>query len=147
MPYEDELTFEQHPNWTKVLSNGKVINDYIYDIGIVILKTAIDWDKYGIDANTNQLLINTICLPKPENIPFDVNFPNLWRNATFFSFGQISDQRVPDVLQRGDVLVQYDGHPAYARYFVNKVDMNETRGCTVIYLCYQSLLVLTMHSI
>ena len=113
-----------------------MIHNFSYDIGIFILKTPIDWDRYGSDPNSEKLLINTICLPKAETITFDAHFPNQWRNATVFGFGRLLNNVSPDVLQRGDLEVRYDD-PLDSKLFRSKVTANETRTCKVIYSHFQ----------
>ena len=112
-----------YPNGTKVL-------DYGYDLAIIDLHTPIDWDRYGRKEVSEHLLINTICLPKLETIPFD-DFPKKFKDATIFGFGWIAKDRLTDVLQRGNLKVKYDDL-VNPKIFVSGTHRREARACPVM---------------
>ena len=74
--------FYQHPNYIPEKTDSKqVIKEAFYnrkqfDIAIIVLKTAIDWEKYGKKEGVHEFMLNTICLPKFE-VFLPVNFGGL----------------------------------------------------------------------
>ena len=57
-------------------------------------------------------MINTICLPTPENFR-DPKFAHRYvkyEKATSFGWGRVEGDKYPDVLQRGDFWVKYTPH-------------------------------------
>ena len=110
--FTSDLKFYLHPKYMKGQDeNGANIYDRDYDIAIIKLNKPIDWDLLGKSKDSDQLLINTICLPKLENFTYD-NFgqvyPNPYREAKIYGWGHFQNFRNPDVLQRGDFLIRYD---------------------------------------
>ena len=105
---------------------------------MVVLNTPINWEVWGRTSGSDLLLINTICLPLPEDESVPGYFDNPYKNATIFSWGKIWEHTYPHILQRGDVEVKYD-EPRARNFFQFKALTNETRGCVVSCIAYDLL--------
>ena len=107
----NDIVFHQHPRYAKHF-------DQSFDIGIITLNTPIDWDEHGQKEGEENLIITTICLPKPDNDPNLRDNP--FKNATYFGWGRIRGLQFPRILQRADVFVKYsDTHSLLTTHLTN----------------------------
>ena len=130
--HTEDFVFYQHPNYTRKTSDSnrnstEYLNWKQFDIAIIVLKTAIDWEKYGKEKGVKEFMLNTICLPKSEVIHFNIYYP--YKMATLYGWGMKADGQFPWTLQRGDFWVLHETE--HKRFFFFGVGINEPKLASV----------------
>ena len=130
--HTEDFVFYQHPNYIpETIDSDRNSTEYLnqkqFDIAIIILKTAIDWDKYGKKEGVKEFMLNTICLPKSEVVPFSDNYP--FERATLYGWGYKADAEPAWILQRGDFWVRHEIE--HERFFFYGIGINEPKSAIV----------------
>ena len=132
--HTDDIVFYQHPGAiNQTLSDGTVKYNPENDIAMIILKTPINWDKFGHKEGIEEMIINTICLPQREDSPNNIYDVNPYRKATFFGWGRDLGNEPPTILQRANLQVKHRRERT-GTLFQSYVPNYEERACKVIYL-------------
>ena len=114
-----------HPEYEYIDSNGRIANRTRNDIALIKL-----FDPYSTDVRNRQYRINTICLPETSDKPNAEN-----DLATFFGFGQISDNTKAERLQKGEANLAPFGNCPDGRSMLCAFNRESvTKMCKVIFL-------------
>ena len=114
-----------HPEFEYIDHNGRIANRTRNDIALIKL-----FDPYSTDVRNRQYRINTICLPETSDLPNTEN-----DLATFFGFGQISDNTRAERLQKGVANLAPFGNCPDGRSMLCAFNRESvTKMCKVIYL-------------